>query len=272
MKFKDVRPGHCFRFLLSDRSVPDHDPMVVTDTPGDPAGLPRSKNPLWATWYYEGESDDSAFYHEFRDHEVELLEHYSTHPTPTPLVRGEPERRDLVHGDCFVYLDSPGSFYIVGDHRTEISGAPDNWNMSTRTSAAGRWENKVRRIPHWNTGETPAKTEPVILPCIDPFKGLRDAIFVREEKHVDGLRGKECLARFERGQQTESIAATGAGYVCTNAECALTSAQIHHARDLWSYKLRLKAAEQKAADADAARRDTLACDDVDEMPNMATVK
>lgn len=116
-----------------------------------------------------------------------------------------------------------------------------------------------------------ANPEPVVLPCVDPLKHLRDAIFVREIATVEGIKGFECLTRFEKAQQTESIVRLcGGGYVSTNAECGLTTKQVEAAQDLWSYKLRLRVAEQRQRD-EATRAMNL-CDDPDEMPNMVYVE
>jgi hypothetical protein len=224
----------CWRFI--DADAPDHKPTANHTDGGD-------KSPSnWDGWRIEtGAPSDYLQRHGHQN--IELLEHYSTHREPTPRTL---RRGDLKPGDCYQYLDDAGGPHIVEGHDISFAGMPPKWLVSTEGSARLRMESPVRRIPHWNDG-------PVILPCVDPLKGLRDAIFVLEESTNGGIKGRECLTRFERGQQTESIAHDGTGYVCTNAECGLTSPQIELAQMLWSSKLRLKVAEQAAKDAERER-------------------
>ncbi len=264
LKLKDIRHGDCW--MYSGKNAPDKRPSIATyQDEHAPPELPDH----WDDYGMPREEDLENIESYFRcnsHREVELLEHYSDYPTPRPLRL---KRKDLVAGDCFQYLDdgddgkSPSLCHIVDAAGVHYKGLPNDWLVSTAGSSRTRMDSPVRRIEHWNLARKPFVAnppQPVVLSCIDPFKDMKDQIFVYEKMHTDGMSGRECLARFERGQQTESIARVGDGFVCTNAECGLNAEQISHAEDLWAMKLRLKVAESKAADA-ARERMQVVCDD-----------
>jgi hypothetical protein len=343
LKMKDILPGDCWRFTLSDESAPDHHP-TITVRKGQPTNRPRG----WDTWEWDA-VDTSEYMEEHGHREIELLVHPSKNAAGVPLNL---RRKDLKPGDCFHYLresDFPedGSlpqFRIVEGPDVSVQGMPRSWGISSATKH-GRPDDLVRCVPHWSGAMVTASTahlkvlatstcggyvvvastdvpagvvrsqrsttleaaiedevddlesmaggkfrgphpsgfcwmakpaprvpDPVILSGIDPLKDLRDAVFVREEKTVDGIKGHQCLWRYEEAQRTESLARPRTDedkLVSTNAMCALTEAQVEHARDLWSYKLRLKVAEQKLRDEEKRARNL--CDDPDEMPNMVYV-
>jgi hypothetical protein len=265
IKLKDLIIGDCWRYI----SGTDRRPGITTDSDApSPTDLPEG-------WDDYGLDPECEYFQNNANRKVELLEHYRDSPSPRPL---ELKRRDLRPGDCFQYLDDdeiiPGVAsiscpHIVDGRNVSYLHKPSDWLVSTDGSARQRMDSPVRRIPKWDQPFV-ANPGPVILPCIDPFKHLHDAIFVLEKKHVDGLNGKECLWRYENGQRNESIAHNGVGLVCTHGDYALNTAQIEHAQALWSAKLKLKTAEKAAEDAERERM-RVVCDDVDEMPNMAFV-
>ncbi len=257
IKLRDLNLGDCWRYV----SGSDRRPGVTThgDDPS-PTDLPEG-------WDDYGLDPECEYFQNNANRKVELLEHYRDSPSPRPL---ELKRRDLRPGDCFQYLDNSADInecisvpHIVDGRNVSYLGKPPDWLVSTEGSARGRMDSPVRRIPKWDQPFV-ANPGPVILPCVDPFKHLRDAIFVLEKKHVDGLNGKECLWRYENGQRNESIAHNGVGLVCTHHEYALNTAQIEHAQDLWAAKLKLKTAEKAAEDAERQRL-RVVCDYQDEL-------
>ena len=257
LTLKDIRHGDCWRYS-SDKAL-DRRPSITTYyNEGEPPELPNN----WDDYGLPRErdlADPMSYFNCNKDREVELLVHYGISRTPQPLRL---RRGNLIPGDCFQYLDdgndgsSPSLCHVVDGPGVHYTDLPREWLVSTAGSARCRLESPVRRVEHWSLERKPFIANPpapVILPCIDPFKSLKDEIFVFGEIPAEGMKGNECLARFERGQQTESIARVGDGFVCTNADCGLTHVQIEHAKNLWSLKLRLKVAETKAADAERAR-------------------
>lgn len=265
IKLKDIRHGDCWMYC-GDKA-PDRRPAVTTYyDEGEPPGKPDDWDDYGLPRPGDYENPESYIMCN-GDRPVELLEHYGISPTPRPLRL---KRKDLIAGDCFQYLNdgddgkSPSGEHVVEGRDISYTDMPSHWLVSTSGSARTRMNDPVRRIEYWGLERKPFVANPpetVILPCIDPFKDLRDAIFVLEVQHVDGIAGKDCLQRFERAQQTETLAATrmptvpgeARQMVCTNAECGLTHKQIEHARLLWTYTLRLKVVERAAADAERER-------------------
>jgi hypothetical protein len=75
----------CWRFHPADKDAPDHRPTFNHD--GDDDDPSPS---TWDSWEVESDYDDeepSDFMKKHGNCEVELLEHWSTHPEPTPLRR-----------------------------------------------------------------------------------------------------------------------------------------------------------------------------------------
>jgi hypothetical protein len=264
LTLKDIRHGDCWMYC--GNNAPDRRPSIASyQNEGTPPGMPDS----WDDYGMPREEDLAnieSYFNCNKDRPVELLQHYGISPIPRPLRL---KRCDLVPGDCFQYLNdgddgkSPSGCYVVDGGGVHYTGLPSTWLVSTSGSSRARMNDPVRRVEHWDLERKPFVAnppQPVVLSCVDPFKDLKDQIFVYEEMVSDGMKGRECLARFERGQQTESIARVGDGFVCTNAECGLNEEQISHAEDLWAMKLRLKVAESKAADA-ARERLQVVCDD-----------
>lgn len=253
--FRDLLPGDCWRFPEGDEDAPDHDPTFCFDQDaGEKApSIPRG----WDSWGLE-RNDKSAFYEDHKDRPVELLEHYTTHPKPRLLAL---KRRGLTAGDCFQYLDdgddnrSLGVSHIVDGPNVSLRGLPREWCVSTN-SAKYRMDSPVRRIWRWDNAR-PVETR--VLPCIDPAQDLRIQLKERLIAFVEGVRGADCLTRFEEGQRTESIAWTGAGYVCTNAACGLTATQLEHARITWTMAVRLRV-DDKAAEEAERERTRIVCD------------
>jgi hypothetical protein len=247
IKLKDLNLGDCWRYTSGGDLNPSFTSNMNDPTPSD---LPEG-------WDDYGHDPECEYFKNNANRKVELLEHYSVSRHPRPL---DLKRRDLHPGDCFQYLDDDviengtniSCPHIVDGRMVSYLHKPSNWLVSTEGSARRRMDSPVRRIPKWDQPFV-ANPGPVVLPCVDPFKHLRDAVFVLERKHVDGLIGSECLWRYENGQRNESIAHNGVGPVCTHGEYALNTAQIEHAQDLWSAKLKLKVAEKKAEDAERER-------------------
>lgn len=132
------------------------------------------------------------------------------------------------------------------------------------------WESKVKRIHRWDY-----KDGPVILPCIDPLHSL-------DSMSCEGLTGRECLQRYEEAMQAGDRVGRDKGrqYVCVppgkigvvgGVIGGLSPNQLELAKTAWSVKLEIMQQQQKRADAEVARANALACDDVDELPNMAYV-
>ena len=80
------------------------------------------------------------------------------------------------------------------------------------------------------------------------------------------LSGAECLVRYEQAQRTESLVRIQGGFVCTNAECGMTSEQVELAQAIWPLALQLRFDHAKDRE-----QHQVVCDDVDEMPNMTYV-
>lgn len=178
----------------------------------------------------------------------------------------------LRDGDCIVALKDSGDWQETGykdepiyvrEWGSDGKALRVGVNFGATMNGDKPWMVRVKR--------TGTRITSVVLPCVDPLKELRDAVFVREIATVEDIKGLECLTRFEKAQQTESVVhLVGGGYVSTNAECGLTTNQVEAAQDLWSYKLRLMAAEAKLRDTQKLRVNL--CDDPDEMPNMVYVE
>jgi hypothetical protein len=189
------------------------------------------------------------------------------HAKPVPMWA---YRHQLKAGECFEYLDEPGQPHLVVDKPSDADGVPGGWLVSTPATAkeTGRWEWRVKVVPHWKN------REPVILPCIDPL----------ERMTTEGLTGLECLQRYEEAMQAEDQRISivggeqvvclppGAVGVIGGSVGGLSPKQLALAKEVWALKLKTLQATQRIADAEKARESAIACDDVDELPNMAYVK
>lgn len=251
IKLKDLNLGDCWVYVKGN----DKRPAVTTgaDDPS-PSDLPDG-------WDDYGLDPECEYFKNNADRDVELIEHYRVSPYPRPL---QLKRKDLEPGDCFQYLDhdkiehgtNVSDPHIVDGPGVSLAHMPRNWLVSTSTSARRRADSPVRRIPRWEAPFVANPPSPVVLPCVDPNKELRDTIWVLEMKTVGDIKGAECLRRFEMAQQTESLARTRADMdrmVSTNAACALTQDQVEHARHLWELKLKLGVLVKKQEDAERER-------------------
>lgn len=258
--YPELLAGECFRFT-------DHTHgtvamvIVAANAQGRvmrPDGLPRN-------WGFDS---FCPTYDPWRTRGVERLEHYSTHPSPTPK-HGDLRRKDIVIGDCFQYIDDEknrGKKYIAKDSSMPLS-TPEGWCTSDNcdgTMAGVAGERRVFRIPHWNTAPAPAPADITTKPYSVAMPPVELLDLLLADK-TSGLTGEVCLARFEMAQQTESLVRlANGGHVCTNAACALNSTQVAFAMRIWP--LMLKRRTQQAARRELHR---VTCDPVDEMPNMA---
>jgi len=266
LRRRDLRPGDCFQYIEAEG--PSHS-LIIDGLDVRLSGTP-------AGW-----SVSSARSSETRmDDPVRRIPRWDdAKPTLTPVVVDPRVLHDLGDGTGIVRVADVGPDQERSDAYDALVGAIDRLNDGFYIGRIGRRRGvcgipnayarvRIAELPRRAAGPA-APAAPVVLPCVDPLKSLRDAIFVREVATIDGIRGGECLTRFERAQQTESVAWTGSAHVSTNAECGLTPRQVEAARDLWSYKLRLLTAEAQQRVLDNTRRNV--CDDPDEMPNMVYV-
>ncbi len=148
LTLKDIRLGDCWRFTGPD--APDHRANFTTRmTDPAPKGLPKG----WDDYGVDDPPNKQTYWRMHKDKAVELLEHYSTHPTPTPIKL---TRRDLQPGDCFEYAEpvsEESGPRIVEGRDVSLAGMPGTWNLSTKTSA--RMDAPVRRIPRWDAPASP---------------------------------------------------------------------------------------------------------------------
>lgn len=271
----DLKPGDCFQYLESTEVVGPSGPMIACSNGLMPAGMPSAWCPSPPIYTITRNRDL-----------VRRIRHWNATPQYEHVVAHEGvvttlemDATDLQDGDIIthVYHRSEAKWMQTGYHATPLTVSerfPDGRakRMKEEFGATVYFDG----TPYWvrvqRKASNPQIAAPVILSGVDPLKDLRDAIFVREEKTTGGIKGRECLQRFEMAQRTESLARPRADVdqlVSTNAECGMTSAQVEVARDLWSYKLRLQIAETKLREETAVRRNV--CDDPDEMPNMVFV-
>lgn len=259
MTLRDVKPGMCWRF--TSKTAPDR--RLMYTLLDEEAKVNTLREPLptgWDSHYWEDPRSvvRSRFYRQHADEPVQLLMHYSKAPEGRAIKEYQAVWASSIR---------PLQWYLGGEwneasaksvaaalNRLEV--APKSYRSAHGPSSEGGWA-VVRSLPE--TAPFVANP-PRVLSCVDPFKDLSDVVSDLERLRVDGRTGAQCLARFEQGQQTESIVWNGVGFVCTNADCGMSSAQVEHARFLWAATLKLKIARQKAADAEREQMQVV-CDD-----------
>jgi hypothetical protein len=191
---------------------------------------------------------------------VELLEHWSTHPTPTPRkaqsfdVKYMTVRTNEVHAGQW-YL----GIWSRSGEATNICRGLNNGALNTCGYRADRGpiQDPGFVIVLVNTvGKTLRVPAAAVRSCVDPIDKLL-------KQRVDGMAGAICFTNYEGAQRTESLVRTNHGFVSTNAEFPLNEDQCALAREIWPYALRLRVAR-----AEYQERHRVVCDDVDEMPNM----
>lgn len=259
MTLRDVLPGMCWRFTSS--SAPDRRPTyTLTDEEGETNTTSTPLPPGWDDHYWEDPKagDHSKFYAQHADEPVQLLMHYKKAPEGRPVEEYEAVPTKKVRDQQWyigVWNEASAKAVASSLNRKEVS--TKSYHRGFGPISDPGWA-VVRTLPE--KAAPFVANPPRVLSCVDPFKDLSDVVFVLAEFHMEGLKGSECLTRFEQGQQTESIASNGVGLVCTNAECGLTTAQISLAQSLWTATLRLKVARQGAKDAERERTQVV-CDD-----------
>jgi hypothetical protein len=257
MKDVAVRAGICWRYI--DADAPDHDP---TYNNGKGEGDPTP--PKWTTWEVET-LDEPSNYTKVNGHRrVELLEHFSTHPTPTLLKNQTFDVKYITVRTCQVRADQ---WYLGIWSR---SGEATNVCRGLNNGAVQTSNYRNDRGPIQDSGfaivlvdtvgkapSPPSLPAEVIRSCVDPIDKLL-------KQRVSGMPGAICFTNYEGAQRTESLVRTNHGFVSTNAEFPLNEGQCALAQEIWPFALRLRFA--RAADKERHR---VVCDDVDEMPNMA---
>jgi hypothetical protein len=254
---KDVagKAGVCWRY--ADQDAPDHDP-TYNKMPGESDETPER----WSTWDVEGPDEEPSSYAKENGHRrVELLEHFSTHPTPTLLKN---QGFDVKYITVRTNEVRTGQWYLgiwaVSDEATNVCRGLNNGKLHARGyhSSHGPIQDGGFAIVLVNTmGKTPQLPAAVIRSCVDPIDKLL-------KQRVDGMAGAICFTNYEGAQRTESLCRTPHGFVSTNAEFPLNEGQCALAQEIWPYALRLRFAR-----AEHQERHRVVCDDVDEMPNMA---
>lgn len=266
LTFRDVLPGMCWRF--TSKTAPDNRPTyTLTDEEADDEGPEPQLPEGWDDHYWEdpdGE-DHSTFFQKHHFEPVQLLMHYKKAPEGRPIEDYEAVPAKKVRASQW-YLGgewNEASARAVASSLNRKEVSTKSYHRAFGPSPDNGWA-VVRTMPE--KAEPFVANPPRILSCVDPFKGLSDAVFVLAQFHVDGLTGAQCLVRFEGAQQTESLARPRADVdklVCTNASWGLTVDQVEHARLLWTATLKLKIARQRAADAERERM-RVVCDYQDE--------
>lgn len=255
MIFRDVEPGMCWRF--TNKSAPDQRPTYTLTNEEAETNTPKLVLPAgWDDHYWEDPDGDdhSSFFQQHHQQPVQLLMHYSKAPEGRPAEEYQAVPAKKVR---------PPQWYIGGQWN-EASAKAVASTLNRKEILTSTYKGDVLALDKgWAVVRTlPEKAAPFvanpprILSCIDPFKDLSDAVFVLAEFHVDGLKGSECLVRFEKAQRTESIARTRTdpnAFVSTNAECGLTAAQVEHARLLWKATLKLKVVVRGVEDVERER-------------------
>lgn len=261
----------CWRFTSA--TAPDRRPTYSWDPDKEPCpDLPVGWDDYDCSDNNVHESENSSFWKKHKNEPIQLLRHYSKAPSGLPVddYTAIPAEQ-VANGRWYLGVFSDeASAKAVAHSLNRLTVKPQQYHSGHGPVQDGGWV-VIRSMPGKKAPFI--ANPPQVLSCVDPFKDLTDAIFVLEMFHVDGLRGTECLERFEKAQQTESLARPRADVdklVSTHAGHGLTIEQVEHARDLWSLKLRLKIKTKVTEDA-ARERNQVVCDDVDEMPNMATV-
>lgn len=253
---KDIacRLGVCWRYIDSD--APDHDPTYNIEK-----GEKDATQDKWTPWEVES-PDEPSNYTKINGHRrVEMLEHYSTHPTPTLLKNQEFELKYVAVATQDV---RPSQWYLgvwsrVGE-ATNVCRGLNNGTLTPKQYRNGhgpvqdRGYVVVLRDVANKVSSLPAAA---IRSCVDPIDKLL-------KQRVDGMAGAICFTNYEGAQRTESLVRTNHGFVSTNAEFPLNEGQCALAQEIWPYALRLRFAR-----AEYQERHRVVCDDVDEMPNMA---
>ncbi len=182
MKRKDVPDGTCFRYLNINIIKP------LINSARRPRALPEE-------WSFSWMSKDTL---EYEDKEVEILEHYSTHPIPTPITKAL-LRKDLQVGDCFKYVGLNGAYVVtpVGGWNT----LPPDWRASNDASSFHLLESKVELLKNFSTHPipTPRKRTSMVSPTKVFVSNPNEPRF--GEALIDGLSLEVCLKRFIENQQ-----------------------------------------------------------------------
>ncbi len=174
---EDIKPGQCFRYVGSPNE-PFYRKLSTEYLVKLPSNSPWS---MASISFYKG------------DLEVELLEHYSTHPIPIPLkIKEEQEvkiellRKDIQPGQCFRYVGD--TQYVDAYYYPQETEDRENIRLPIHPKRAWRWfistntskcdSLKVQILHHYTTHPVPtlitgdeiaaSKYNPIkSMPCTD---------------------------------------------------------------------------------------------------------
>lgn len=264
MTLRDVKHGMCWRFTAPDAE--DHRPSYST-TP-DERRLERLHFPKPCHWDEHHLDDHDEFNNKHANQPIQLLQHYSVAPEGKPIEDFEAVPASKVR---------TGQWYLGGTWKEvaakTVASSLNRLEVKTHTYASSCGPSNcpgwavVRTMPVKST----AASEPVVRSCIDPLDKALDALTALRIEMCGGVNGIECMWRYEYAQAHEQLARTATGFVSTNSEYPMDEAQVALARKVWSAELRFSLLESQAKATVERRKSMLACDDVDELPNMTFV-
>jgi hypothetical protein len=123
----------CWRFHPGDQDAPDHRPTFNHDR--DTVDPSPSTWDSWEVEYDDSEEEPSDFMKKHGHRRIELLQHWSTHPEPTPLPRVAAPYLFKAVSDIGETLDEL-LFSRVEDMRGDV--ALCNYEMAQRTESLVR--------------------------------------------------------------------------------------------------------------------------------------